>query len=171
MLMFGRNSRQPDFGTPDTSAYDPSSYQTQITCKMAKLRDLVETHLVQSATKQQTMYNKHSAQRLFKVGDRVWLSVPTAGKLQPKWEGGWKVVKVFSPINMKIQDGRRMRVVHVNRLRHRFQPMWETEEGSGNENHPPWEPPQVEHSIVPCDNPPPPTRRYPSRIRHPPDYF
>ena len=38
-------------GAADTSAYDPTSYQAQITCKMAKLRDFFETHLVHSATK------------------------------------------------------------------------------------------------------------------------
>jgi len=172
MLMLGRQPKRPDLGAPDTAAYDPTSYQAQITCKMAKLQDFVETHLVHSATKQQTFYNKHSEQRQFKVGDPVWLSIPTAGKLDPKWEGGWKIVKVVSPINMQIQDGKRTRVVHVNRLRHRFQPALE-EEGVQNGNYPPWTPPQIEHSIVPGDDvpPPPSTRRYPSRIRRPPDYF
>ena len=170
--MFGRQPKQPDLGTTDTSAYDPTSYQAQITCKMAKLQDFVETHLVYSATKQQMFYNKHSRHRQFKVGDHVWLSIPTAGKLDPKWEGGWKVVKVISPINMQIHDGKRTRVVHTNRLRHCCQPDLE-EEGVQNENSPPWTPPQIEHSIVPCDDaaPPPSTRRYPSRSRRPPDYF
>ena len=116
MLMLGRQPKRPDLGAPDAAAYDPTSYQAQITCKMAKLQDFVETHLVHSATKQQTFYNKHSEQRQFKVGDPVWLSIPTAGKLDPKWEGGWKIVKVVSPINMQIQDCKRTQVVHVNHL-------------------------------------------------------
>ena len=84
-----------------------------------------------------------SRHRQFKVGDNVWLSIPTAGKLNPKWEGGRKVVKVISPINMQIHDGKRTRVVHINRLR---QPALE-EEGIQNETSP-WTPPQIEH-IVP----------------------
>ena len=107
MLMLGRQPKRPGLGAPDTAAYDPTSYQAQMTCKMAKLQDFVETHIVHSATKQQTFYNKHSEQRQFKVGDPVWLSIPTAGKLHPKWEGGCKIVKVVSPINMQIQDGKR----------------------------------------------------------------
>ena len=172
VLMFGRQPKQPELGAPDTSAHDPTSYQAQITCKMAKLHDFVETHLVHSAAKQRTFYNKHSRYRHFKVGDHVWLSIPTAGKLDPKWEGEWKIVKVISPINMQIYDGKRTRVVHVNRLRHRFQPALEGE-GVQNENFPPWTPPQIEHDIVLCDDPvpPPSTHRYPSRIRRPPDYF
>ena len=73
---------------------------------------------------------------------------------------------------MKICDGKRTGVVHINRLRHRFQPALE-EDGVQNENSPPWTPPQIEHDMVPCDIPasPPSTRRYPSRNRRPPDYF
>ena len=103
-----------------------------------------------------------------------YLSLHAAGKLDPKWEGGWKVIKVISPIciNMQIHDGKRTRIVYTNRLRHRFQPDLE-EEGVQNENSPPWTPPQIEHSIVPCDDaaPPPSTYHYPSRTKRPPDYF
>ena len=52
----------------------------------------------------------------------------TAGKLDPKWEGGGKIVKVVSSINMQIQDGKRTQVVHVNHL----------QEGVQNENYPPY---------------------------------
>ena len=59
--------------------------------------------------------------RTFKAGDLVWLSIPMAGKLDPRWEGGWKVKACKSPVNMEVSDGTRNRVVHVNRLRHRIQ--------------------------------------------------
>ena len=49
-------------------------------------------------------------------------SVPTAGKLDPKWEGGWTVTKVESPVTIQIQKANKTRVVHVNRLQHRIQP-------------------------------------------------
>ena len=169
MLMFVREPKCPDFEGHDTAACDPTSYQAQITYKMAKLQDFVETHLVDSASKQHTFYNKHSHSRhcQFKLGDCIWLSIPTAGKLQPKWEGGWKVAKVISPINLKIHDGKRTRVVHINRVRHRFQPALEEVQ---NQTSPPWTPPLIEHSIVPCDDPVS-SHHNPSRIRHPPDYF
>ena len=41
----------------------------------------------------------------FQVGDDVWLSLPRAGKLDPKWEGNWKVVSVKNPVNVEISDG------------------------------------------------------------------
>ena len=89
------------------------------------------------------------------------------------WEGGWKIVKVVSSINMQIQDGKRTRVVHVNHLRHHFNQLWRKREfrmkitlhGHHHRSNIAY--------IVPCDDlpPPPSTRRYPSRIRCPPEYF
>ena len=103
-------------------AYDPVSYQGYLVTKMATIQDFVEANLVEAASQQQVYYNRHSCQRQFKVGDPVWLSVPTAGKLDPKWEGGWTVTKVESPVTIQIQKANKTRVVHVNRLQHRIQP-------------------------------------------------
>ena len=61
---------------------------------MCKLHDLVELNLTEAAQEQKRSYNKHSADRSFKVGDLMWLSVPTAGKLNPCWEGKWIVKSV-----------------------------------------------------------------------------
>ena len=57
--------------------------------KLAELQDLVETNLAEAAAHQKMMYDKHSTYRYF---DMVWLSVPTAGKLDPRWEGIGKSV-------------------------------------------------------------------------------
>ena len=51
----------------------------------------------------------------------MWLSIPTAGKLDPRWEGKWKVKIMRSPVTMEITDGKRTKVVHVNRLQPRIQ--------------------------------------------------
>ena len=118
--MFGRASKQ-DTLFPQLS-FQPSSYQAQIQAKLAELQDMVEAHLVDAARAQKSSYDTHSSLRSFQPGDLVWLSVPTAGKLDPRWDGCWKVKSIKSPINMEITDGMRNRVVHVNRLRHRVQP-------------------------------------------------
>ena len=55
------------------------------------------------------------------VGDPMWLSVPTAGKLSPRWEGKWTVKTVLSQINMEITDGRQNKVAHINHLQHCIQ--------------------------------------------------
>ena len=43
--------------------------------------------MIDAAHHQQRSYNQHVQQRSFQVGDTVWLDLPTAGKLDPKWEG------------------------------------------------------------------------------------
>ncbi len=50
-------------------------------------------------------YDKRAAQRSF------MLSVPTAGKLDPRWKGGWYVKAVKSPVTLKITDDRLTKVV------------------------------------------------------------
>lgn len=118
--------------------------------KLAELQDLVESNLVESAGSQKATYDKHSASRSFTVGDPVWLSVPTAGKLDPRWEGEWTIKSVLSPITMEITDGKRSKVVHVNRLQSRVQPT-RSELRDSSESPLQWEPPQIEHLMDDSD--------------------
>ena len=48
---------------------------------------------------------------------------PTAGKLNPKWEGKWRIQSIQGPTTYTITDGDRTRTVHINCLRHRIQPI------------------------------------------------
>ena len=118
MLMFGREPRSAMFDSSHT--FDPSSYQHYLRAKLSQLQDFVESNLVMAGDKQKTYYDKRSQLPSFAVNDKVWLSVPTANKLEPRWEGGWKVTLVKSPVTVEINDGKRTRVVHTNRLQHRI---------------------------------------------------
>ena len=70
-----------------------------------------------------------------------------------------------SPTTVEISDGNRHKVVHINRLQHRLQPM-EARHNS-HDTLQPWYPPQIEHFIEPAYEP----RRNPPRSRRPPDYY
>ena len=111
--------------------------------KLAEMYDLVETNLAASAHKQASQYDKSTRSRKFQVGDRVWLSIPTAGKLQPKWEGEWKIVGKRNAVNYIISDGTRTRTVHINRLKKRFQPDIRGQESDNNQQQ--WSPPRIDH--------------------------
>ena len=117
--------------------------------------------------------------------------------MDPKWEGGWVVKKVHSPVTLKIEHKKslRSRVVHINRIRHCI--LREKESTLSREVE--WEPASIEHFSVPADSTPqqeivpevPPAvlppidlegqeappmldqaqRRYPQRQRQPPDYY
>ena len=111
-LMYGR--------TPSSSLFSPQTafaafeYYNHIQNKLAQLQDFVETNLAASASQQKSAYDHHTSARQFAVGDAVWLSVPTVGKLDPRWEGRWEITAIMSPTNVEITDGHRTRVVHIN---------------------------------------------------------
>ena len=49
----------------------------------------------------QWQFDKHSKERSFGVGDSVWVSIPTAGKLDPRLEGNWTIKAIKSPSPLK----------------------------------------------------------------------
>ena len=165
LLMFGRQPTTNDFA--DAQAYDTTTYQHQLQAKLAELRGFVETNLAQAAHAQKLFYDRQSRATKFRKGDPVWLSIPTAGKLSPRWEGGWEIQEVKTAVTMKIKKGHCSKVVHVNRLRHRIQRQPEeidrTSQLSVDE---PWNVPENEHSVIPADTI---ECHYPLRDGHPPD--
>lgn len=167
LLMFGREPHSALFNSSRT--FDPGSYQHYLRTKLTELQDFVESNLVMAGDKQKTYYDKRSQFSSFTVSDKVWLSVPTANKLEPKWEGKWTVTSVKGPVIVEISDGKRTKVVHTNRLRHCIQAEADSSESTLTETTTNlWSPPQVEHFIV---DTPTPSRRDPHRNRRPPQYY
>jgi len=139
----------------------------------------VEANLVELANRQATNYNKLSSTQHFAVGDCVWLSIPTARKLDPRWDGKWTITAVKGLLVMKISNGTTSKVVHVNRLHHILQPSPSNTTVLNIDKPSIWNPPQVEHFIdksppevhVDHNDSEPTIRRYPVRIRHPPSRY
>ena len=117
-LMYGRPPQQAPF--EQMHFFDTDSHHHHLQAKLAEMRDFVETNLAESASRQRDHYNKHSQTRKFTVGDHVWLSIPTAKKLDPQWDGRWTITALKGPLNMETSDGIVSKVVHVNWLRHRI---------------------------------------------------
>ena len=70
---------------------------------------------------------------------------------------------------VKITDSRRTRVVHVNRVQHRNQPIGTSEYTLNDSRQCQWNPVQTEHFIL--EETPTSERRYPIRHRRPPDWL
>ena len=173
LLMYGRSHSQAPLPTP--TAFDALSYPGHLQAKLAELRDFVESNLAAAAQGQKSAYDRHSTSPRFAIGDTVWLSIPTAGKLDPRWEGGWIVQSIKSPVNVQISNGNRSKIVHTNRLQHRTQPnLVDTQNSEVIDttctNAQPWHPPEIDHIYLPPATPAAP-RRYPQRARFPPDRF
>ena len=98
----------------------------------------------------------------------MWLSMPTAGKLDPKWEGEWVIQSVQSPVTYTISDGRRTKTVHINRLRPRLQAATDTTVVDQQPQQQTWEPPSIEH-VIQTDSIQ--QAQYSSRVRRPPDRY
>ena len=165
-LMFGRPPMRGPF-SPST-AFEPGSYSSHLQAKLSELRSFVQDKLKESARAQKEQYDKHTEQRVFRVGDPVWLSIPTAGKLDPRWEGGWTIQAVKSPVNMEIGDGERRKVVHVNRLRYRLLPQ-ESDASISSGSSSTWRATEIDHIIIPPASAL--SQRYPQRVRRPPDRY
>ena len=84
-LMFGRTPKSSQ--VQSLTGFDPSSYSVQLLSKLRELQELVLTNIRTAAQAQKFYYDKTSINRSFTPQELVWLSIPTAGKLQPRWEG------------------------------------------------------------------------------------
>ena len=166
ILMFGRQPHSAVFEA--SCGFKPMSYQSHPRSKLAKLRDFVKSQLVMSLASQKMLYDYKSQLRSFNVNDNVWLSIPTADKLDPKWESNWKITSLKSPITVEISDGKHYKVVHINRLQPRVQPMEANFSSDVTPHVQPWCPPQIEHFIETVT---PESCRNPPRTRRPPDYY
>ena len=82
---------------------NPHSYEQTLKVRPAERRDLVECHITQEAQRQKDFYDGATKSRSFTVGDAVWLQVPTADKLEARWEGKWTVL---SMVNVTIKTSR-----------------------------------------------------------------
>ena len=147
------------------------SYQQYLQSQLTQFRDFVETHQAAAGHHQKLFFDRTSHARQFKVGEGVWLSNPTAGKLDPRWEGGWEIQSVKGPVTYEIINGKRTKVVHINRLQRRVQPLTRHQPARQvTDNVPNWESPSVNHSIQ-FEGPTRLTPQYPQRNRHPPDRY
>ena len=118
-LMYGRFPQRSPF--PASSANEPSSYQSQLHTKLVKLHDFVETHFTEAAHMQRNSDAHKTWAQFFSVNP-VWLFNNTARKLDPHWEGKWRIHAFPGLVTYVIHDDKRYRTVHVNCLRRCDQP-------------------------------------------------
>ena len=104
--MYGRDP--PNAMHHETSAeYNPSSYELFLRKKLAELRGFVEGNIVEPQKRQKKYYDSSSRATVFTMGNPVWLSRPHGGvcrKLDSKWEGGWHIIEMKSPVSAKIRN-------------------------------------------------------------------
>ena len=164
-LTFGHSPHMSEL--PPLTAFDTGSYQRQLRTKLAQLQDLVDASPTQAGARQKKAYDRNTHPRSLQPRDAVWLSIPTAGKLSPRWEGGWVILSQEGPTTYTITDGHRRKVVHIIRLQRRIQPSTPDAKLTPVRVSP-WQPPSVNHDEIPVGETTP-QQLYLRRIRRPPD--
>jgi len=97
---------------------ETSDYCEQLQKKLLELRELVEANIVKVAARQQSEYPSEEATKLT-VGQKVLVTNPVRGKLDPQWTGPWIVVKQIDATSVKIKMGTREQIIHINWIRPR----------------------------------------------------
>jgi transposase InsO family protein len=149
VLMFGREpsllSNLPNL------ASEAHIYAEHLQRKLHQMYELVELHLINSANNQKAFYDTRAKPRkCFEKGDQVWLSIPTAGKLDPRWEGGWMVEQYQAnqpTVIIGHSDGRK-KTVHLNRVRpHVVRPARNVEGNTQSRPDVYWHAPSFNHEV------------------------
>ena len=150
-ILFGQNP--PSLHIPNfraTTILDPGEYHHELQKKLLELRELVDSNIVQSAERQQLSYKGTKPPQLHQ-GQRVLLSNPTKGKLDPRWTGPWVVEQCDNSTTVKLKKDNKKQVVHINRVR----PL--LEEDNENTSIAEWSPPLFHEVPFQPPDPPAPT--------------
>ena len=165
--MFGRASQTNDL--QQDTAFEPESYQAHLKHKMEEIKGFVKTKVAISAKRQEENYDCQATESSFGAGDTIWLSIPNARKLDPRWQGDMLDCAVSRiPVTLEIVNGRKRKIVHVNRIHRGIQPQ-RADPCSTNGTSKHWCQPQICHFILQEDPPNQSVARYPQRVRHPQD--
>jgi len=116
-VLFGYNPPSPLAPNQNVPVVmEPSGYCEQLQKKLLELRELVEANIVEAAACQQSEYPSEEATKLT-VGQKVLVTNPVRGKLDPQWTGPWIVVKQIDATSVKVKMGTREQVIHINQIR------------------------------------------------------
>ena len=127
-LLYGRTVRGPltvikeSWLERDPGETDLVSHMIEIRRRFSQMSEVVKENLKESQEKQKRLYNKQSSHRLFQIGDKVIVFLPTAStKLESKWSGPYEVITVKDDgrsyeVDTK-QRRKRYRTFNVNLLK------------------------------------------------------
>ena len=187
-LMFGLEARLPVdllFGTAFSDTTSSDQYVRALQNKLAYAYQLVREKLGDVQQKQQVLYNRSLHGKPFLVGDTVWLHssvVPADGhrKLHHPWTGPFTVLEKISDLNYKIRllnvKTAKPLIVHFNRLKLCAPDTRFHSPSLLPTSSPPYHVGERAEMVEDDDNALPTTapaplvpRRYPTRIRRPPE--
>jgi hypothetical protein len=125
-MVFGRELRLPCdllFGAPPDKEQSTTDYVADLVERIHDTHNYARRHLRVASHRMKVRYDRLANSAGFQEDDRVWLYRPTrtrgrSPKLQPAWEGTYKVITRFNDVVYRIQrhPWSRMMVLHLDRL-------------------------------------------------------
>ena len=98
-----------------------SEYLSHMSHNMQKIQDAAQQRIEISQANQKRNYDKTRKDRVLKTGDKVLLLVePYRTKFGNRYEGPYEIIQQLGQVNYRIRllNGVKTRVVHVNKLRY-----------------------------------------------------
>ena len=130
MMMFGRHALLPvDLVCPQSgteTAMTTHEYVKVLEQRLEKIYDFARSDIAKASDRQKKTYDHRVNVVPYSVGDLVWLrnTMKTRGKcpkLQPRWEGPYKVRRQISDLVFEIEKSKGSKIlrkiVHRNRLK------------------------------------------------------
>ena len=112
------------FLIPEPELITPRDYKSQVMRRLREGFALASKNLIEARRQQKIQYDKRAKEEKFEVGDRVLLDVRvtklgTSNKLNPRYQGPFRVTKVFPNHTVEIRsyNGNNKQLTHVNRLK------------------------------------------------------
>ncbi len=113
----------------DTLSVPPEDYQYKLFQRLHEVFKLAKENLAKAREEQKEQYDARAKEANYVIGDKVLLDVRTrvkgtSKKLNPKYEGPYRVLKVHdnSTVEIVACPGKQTQLVHVNRIK----PLYET---------------------------------------------
>lgn len=98
--------------------YNHENYFYILRHKIQQAHEFARKNLIASKERSKKYYDRNTKEETFKVGDLVLLKNENKkGKLSPLWVGPYEVKQITSPVNLKIQIGKKVKTIHANRIK------------------------------------------------------
>ncbi|KAK4021819.1 hypothetical protein OUZ56_003728 [Daphnia magna] len=112
------------FLRPEPELITPRDYKSKTMQRLIEGFALARENLLEARRQQKIQYDKRAKEENFEVGDRVLLDVRvtqlgTSKKLNPRYQGPFRVSKVFPnhTVEIRAYNGNGTQLTHVNRLK------------------------------------------------------
>lgn len=118
-LLFGFTSDIPSsLKNKPTPLYNYDAYYHELRYKLQTSFNIAKEKLGNAKSRSKQYYDRSANPRTFYKGQRVFMkNANRSGKFSPHWMGPYLITEVHNTLNVTIQIGRKLKKVHVNRLK------------------------------------------------------